>query len=60
MTSTERMPEGGMGRETTVMVIEFMFPTRTLSTNLMTMWRPTWTTGSEIKTQCTTVANNLL
>ena len=34
-----------------VMVIKFLFPTRTLSTNLMTMSRPTWALQLEIRTQ---------
>ena len=32
-------------------VTKFMFPTPTLSINLMTIWRPNWTPESEIKTQ---------
>ena len=50
-TSTERMQEAGTERGNMEMVIKFMFPTRTLSTSLMTMSRPTWTIGSEIRTQ---------
>ena len=58
-TSTEPTLEAGMGRETMVMVTKFMFPTPTLSTNLMTIGRLTWTLESEIKTRHM-VANNHL
>ena len=50
-TSTEHTPGGGMERENMATVIKFMFPTPTLSINLMTIWRPNWTPESEIKTQ---------
>ena len=50
-TSTEHTPGAGMGRENMATVIKFMFPTPTLSINLMTIWRPNWTPESEIKTQ---------
>ena len=41
MTFTEPMQGDGMEREIMVMAIKFMFPTLTLSTNPLTIWRAT-------------------